>query len=85
VVLVEQEPSLEHLDKQVSDCAKQESDLVQKSEYLERRIKSQRQNMEELIATASSSAALLSTKTDHRHSSSKQHLLSINTLKCVGP
>jgi prefoldin subunit 1 len=48
---------IEHLDKQVSDFAKQESDLVQKTEYLERRIKSQRQNMEELISSSSATAA----------------------------
>ena len=45
-----QERVASHLQKQQEDLAKREVDLTQKIEYLQRRIKSQRQNMEELIA-----------------------------------
>ena len=36
----------EHLDKQMEEAKRKDTDLTQKMEYLERRIKSQRQNME---------------------------------------
>jgi chaperonin cofactor prefoldin len=42
---------LEHLKSSFDDQQKKESDLKQKMEYLGRRIKTQRQNMEELVAT----------------------------------
>lgn len=45
----------EYLEKERADLAKQETEYLQKLEYLERRIKSQRQNMEELIASAKTS------------------------------
>lgn len=41
---------LEHLDKQMSENKKKDSEMTQKMEYLERRMKSQRQNMEELMS-----------------------------------
>ena len=44
---------MDYLDKQTADHGKEESELMQKMEYLERRIKSQRQNIEELIYNAS--------------------------------
>jgi chaperonin cofactor prefoldin len=40
----------DHLRSSIQDQSKKESDLSQKMDYLERRIKSQRQNMEELLA-----------------------------------
>jgi chaperonin cofactor prefoldin len=39
-----------HLDKQMQDLKKSEGDMTQKMEYLERKMKSQRQNIEELTA-----------------------------------
>lgn len=47
---------MEHLDKQKTNFGKQETDLMQKMEYLERRLNSQRQNIEELISNASATA-----------------------------
>jgi prefoldin subunit 1 len=45
---------LEHLDEQMEDQTKRESDMTQKMDYLERRMKSQRQNIEELMVPSSS-------------------------------
>jgi chaperonin cofactor prefoldin len=45
-----QESVLGHLDKQMNDNKKKESEMTQKMEYLERRMKSQRQNIEELMS-----------------------------------
>ena len=44
----------EHLTKTIEDEKKHESDLTQKLDYLERRLKSQRQNMEEVMQSPSS-------------------------------
>lgn len=49
--------AMDHLKTKEGELEKQETDLKQKLEYLERRIKSQNQNMEELIASATSGAA----------------------------
>lgn len=43
----------EHLTKTIEDEKKRESDLTQKLDYLERRLKSQRQNMEEVMQSQS--------------------------------
>jgi chaperonin cofactor prefoldin len=48
------EQVFEHLEKTIEDEKKRESDLTQKLEYLERRMKSQRQNMEEVMRSPSS-------------------------------
>jgi prefoldin subunit 1 len=45
-----QESVLGHLDRQMNDNKKNESEMTQKMEYLERRMKSQRQNIEELMS-----------------------------------
>jgi chaperonin cofactor prefoldin len=45
-----QESVLGHLDKQINDNKKKEGEMTQKMEYLERRMKSQRQNIEELMS-----------------------------------
>jgi len=42
---------VEYLDGQIEEKKKAESDMKQKMEYLERRLKSQQQNMEEILAT----------------------------------
>jgi chaperonin cofactor prefoldin len=47
---------LDHLDQQATDFGKQESELIQKMDYLGRRIKSQRQNIDELLGNASTAA-----------------------------
>lgn len=45
-----QESVLGHLEKQMNDNTKKEGEMTQKMEYLERRMKSQRQNIEELMS-----------------------------------
>lgn len=47
---------MDHLKSSVDECAKKETDLKQKLEYLERRLKSQQQNMQELMAASTASA-----------------------------
>jgi prefoldin subunit 5 len=42
---------MEHLDKSMDDQKKKETETSQKLEYLERRMKSQQQNIEELHST----------------------------------
>jgi chaperonin cofactor prefoldin len=46
--LTTQDQAVEYMDKQMADCQKKEGEMTQRLEYLERRLKSQRQNMEEL-------------------------------------
>jgi chaperonin cofactor prefoldin len=48
------EQVFEHLEKRIEDEKHRESDLTQKLKYLERRMKSQRQNMEEVMQSPSS-------------------------------
>jgi stress-induced-phosphoprotein 1 len=48
------EQVFEHLEKTIEDEKNRETDLTQKLEYLERRMKSQRQNMEEVMRSPSS-------------------------------
>jgi len=48
---------IEHMKTQNSDFEKQSSESAQKIEYLEKRIKSQRQNMDELVASVATSGA----------------------------
>lgn len=48
------ERAIEHLDKQIEECNKKTTDAKQKIEYLERRIKSTAQNIEELRKPAAS-------------------------------
>jgi prefoldin subunit 1 len=45
-----QESVLGHLEKQMNDNTKKEGEMTQKMEYLEKRMKSQRQNIEELMS-----------------------------------
>lgn len=40
---------MEHLDKQLDENKKKESDLTSKMDYLERRLKSQKQNIDEIV------------------------------------
>lgn len=43
----------EHLDKQMEDSTKSEAEMTQKMDYLEKKMASQRQNIEELMASSS--------------------------------
>lgn len=49
--------ALEYLRDQAKSGTKLQTDLGQKKEYLERRLQSQRQNIQELISSASTAAA----------------------------
>jgi tetratricopeptide (TPR) repeat protein len=46
---LDKERVVEHLDRQMQEGKKKETDLTQKMEYLERQIKSQVQNIEEIV------------------------------------
>jgi len=52
-LLSSKEQVVERLDKQMEDFNKKEGDLTSKSDYLERRLKSQKQNIEEIVKPAS--------------------------------
>ena len=53
-LLSDRDEVMDHLTKSIDDEKKREHDLTQKMEYLERQMKSQRQNMEELMRSPSS-------------------------------
>ena len=45
---------IDFLDEHMATCSKQESDMNQKVEYLQRRLRSQKQNIEELVGASRS-------------------------------
>ena len=55
-VLSSQTEVMDHLTNSIESAQKREKDLGQKMEYLERRLKSQEQNMEELTKTRPSAS-----------------------------
>jgi chaperonin cofactor prefoldin len=54
-LLSSKERVVEHLDKQLDENRKKESDLTSKMDYLERRLKSQKQNIDEIVEPIRSS------------------------------